>query len=129
MPIIRSFIARSKDKAVHFSDNIDQFGSSDFFKADSGLELCDFNVFAKQSADPAFREKMEKYMIENEVQGFDPSVSDEDVFNSIESKYLTKQNILADLRNRISTLRDKEFLDSQKKEPEKDEPASTAVNE
>lgn len=114
MIVVRSFVAAKKDNAAkRFSNNIDQFGSTDFFKADSGLELCDFNVFAKQSADPAFREKMEKYMVENEVKGFDPSVSDEDVFKSIESKYLTKQNILSDLRDRINTLRDKEEMDKQ----------------
>lgn len=83
----------------------DQFCSTDFFK-EGGLKLRDFNVFAKAAADPELQMKLREYIIENDVQGFDSSVSDDDVFNSIQSKYDSTSQILARVKERISYLRD-----------------------
>ena len=82
----------------------DQFCASEFFK-EGGLRLRDVNVFAKAASNPELQSKINEYMIENEVKGFDSSVSDDEVFNQIQSRYESRDTLLARIRNRISELR------------------------
>lgn len=111
-------ISATKKNVPSFSAKIDPFVNSDFYKDDCGLERSDVHVFAQASNDPELREKIQQYLVENDVKGFDENVSDEDVFKSIESKYLTKQKILSDLGDRISQLRADEAQKAAEKETE-----------
>lgn len=102
---IRSLSRKPVDKCRQFSNSIDQLPASEYFHNGVGLELSDVNVFMRLSDSPEFREKLQKYLVENEVTGFDPSVSDDEVLSHLESKYLTRQQILSDIGDRISVLR------------------------
>lgn len=114
MGIVVNFLPVSDDRVITFSEQIDQFQSSDFFKSDNGMEISDINVYAKSQSDAELREKMEKYLIENEIKGFDESVSNDEVFEKIQSKYLTRQKILSDIDKQIDFLRTKEIQDKAK---------------
>lgn len=96
---------------------IDKFLSSEFF-FENGAEIRDVDVYAKSSSDPELRSKITEYLIENDVQGFDESVSDEEVFEQISSKYDSRQSILAKISNRLRELRTPKVDVEVKREPE-----------
>ena len=83
----------------------DQFPGTEFFQDDNGMMLADFDVFARSQADPELQKKIRQYMVEQDVRGFDPETSDEDVFNSIQTKYDSNQGLLDQIKNRIRELR------------------------
>lgn len=91
-------------RGANMIDGIDKFLSSEFF-FENGAEIRDVRVFAKTNENPELRDKVLEYLVENEVKGFDESVSDDEVFEQINSKYDNKQSILARISNRISELR------------------------
>lgn len=83
---------------------VDQFPVSEFFSNELGKEKKDIEVM--QNSSPEVREKMQEYIIANEVKGFDPSVSDDEVLSSIHSKYDNSlSSILGAIDRRISELR------------------------
>lgn len=118
---------RVRRRGICLRDKVDQFTSSEFFTAENGLELSDVMVFAKSQADPELRKRLETYLVEQDVAGFDDSVSDDDVFNAVENKYFSARDVLDKIKGRISELRAKEraekeyndYLDNLRKETSK----------
>ncbi len=84
---------------------IDQFQATEFFKDENGMILADFDVFARSQGNPELQAKIREYLVEQDVHGFDSSVSDEDVFNQLSSKYESTQSILDRVKARIIQLR------------------------
>lgn len=90
---------------------VDQFQSSEFF-FDNGVPLRDYQVTDLATGDPVLAQKMREYLVENDVKAFDTSVSDDDVFNSLQSKYLSSSSILSSIKSRIRELRNNPVVES-----------------
>lgn len=97
----------------NFISMIDKFVDSEIFKSESGLEINDVNVFAKVQSDPALAARVREQLIVQDIKGFDESVSDEDVFKSLEEKYSSASSALAAVKGRISEIRTKEIADKR----------------
>lgn len=88
-----------------FLPEVDQFAGSEFFEDENHMRLCDFDVFARSQNDVELQNKIRQYMVESDVKGFDESVSDDEVFEQISSKYDSGQTILDRVKARIVELR------------------------
>lgn len=98
-------VASTPVKFLQPNYEVDQFTSSEFFKDVSGHELKDYTVALTSS--PEVREKMAEYLVERDVKGFDDNISDEEVLQSIKSKYdSSTSRILSLIDQRIADLRE-----------------------
>lgn len=91
-------------KAIPLPD-VDQFQASEFFEDENHMKLCDFDVFARAQNNVELQNKIRQQMIETDVKGFDSSVSDDEVFSQISSKYDSTTSILDRVKARIVELR------------------------
>lgn len=92
-----------------FDDNllpsVDQFSSSEFFFSDSGTLLRDVDVHVRLTSSPELQAKLNEFLIEQEVISFDSSISDDDVFKTLSSRYGSKYEALRAIDGRIAEIR------------------------
>lgn len=85
--------------------SVDQFSSSEFFFSDSGTLLRDVDVHVRLASSPELQAKLNEFLIEQEVISFDSSISDDDVFKTLSSRYGSKYDALRAIDGRIAEIR------------------------
>lgn len=86
---------------------IDQFAGSEFFIS-SGCPMRDYEVYALSDSDPALRQRIQETLIERDVSSSPSDLTDEQITESIVSKYDSTFNLIDRVKTAIRNLRDSE---------------------
>lgn len=99
-----------------FKSQIDTFVNSDIFKNEHGLELSDVNVYANVQSNPEMANRVRELMIVKDIQGFDESIPDDKVFESLEQKYSSTSEALQAVKARIADIRTAQLAEKRYQE-------------
>lgn len=100
-----SLVFRNKMRKTVALPECDQFTATEFFRDSAGMELADYVVYARASGNPELRAKIEEYLTKvGDSAEFDSSVSDSDVFASIDKARNDFQTQLSAIYTRIKEL-------------------------
>lgn len=83
---------------------VDQFAASEFFFGPDGSIISDVNVMVRLEGNPELQQKLRQYLVEKDIQSFDESTPDKEIFDSLSSQYKSKYDVLRDIEIRTHEL-------------------------
>lgn len=90
---------------------VDQFTASEFFMSDSGLPLRDYQVYALSESNSELRRKMQDYMILRDISQSNDGLTDDQIEQSIVSKYDDSYSLIDRVKSAIRNWRDSSSSD------------------
>lgn len=95
----------------------DQFQGSEFFWINGKL-LKDTEVMSRVADSPELAEKVRSFMIERDTSSFNPDADEKALFNELNSQFISKQEALDFIDNRIAEIQSQKIEDPTVKKNE-----------